>query len=138
MTWSKNRMGMTLWSLKYINRLIIRLKAIKYKEDFFYYLSFYLDLGLQAAYLQILSSRLHIFRSFLLGCMLSGFLTKHICASFGSQICFNNLNFIPYAESLIDQISKAHIMATSQLFFAIISNYNWADSIPRSHICYIQ
>ena len=32
--------------LKYIGRFIVRLKAIKYKEDFFYYLSFYLNLGL--------------------------------------------------------------------------------------------
>ena len=29
-----------------MGRLIVRLKAIKYKEDFFYYLSSYLDLGL--------------------------------------------------------------------------------------------
>ena len=40
---------MTLWSLKRMGRLIIRLKAIKYKEDFFCYLSSYPDLGLQAA-----------------------------------------------------------------------------------------
>ena len=42
-------MGTTLWSLKHMGRLIVRLKAIKYKEDFFYYLSFYPDLGLQVA-----------------------------------------------------------------------------------------
>ena len=35
---------------KYISRLIIKLKTIKYKEDFFCYLSFYLDLDLQIAY----------------------------------------------------------------------------------------
>ena len=29
---------------KYMNRFIVRLKAIKYKEDFFYYLFFYSDL----------------------------------------------------------------------------------------------
>ena len=34
---------------KYMDRLVIKLKTIKYKKDFFYYLSFYLDLGLQAA-----------------------------------------------------------------------------------------
>ena len=44
-------MGMTLGSLKYIGILIVRLKAIEYKEDFFYYLSFYPNLGLQAVYL---------------------------------------------------------------------------------------
>ena len=107
---------MTLQSLKHIGRLIVRLKAIKYKEDFFCYLSSYPDLGLQAACLQILSFRPHAFRSFSLGRMPSGFLTKHICPSLGSQICFNNLNLVPYAESLVDQISKAHMAATSQLF----------------------
>ena len=40
---------MTLWSFKYIDKLIVRLKAIKYQEDFFCYLSFYPDLDLQAA-----------------------------------------------------------------------------------------
>ena len=39
-------MDMTLWNFKYIGRLIVRLKAIKYKKDFFCYLSSYLDLGL--------------------------------------------------------------------------------------------
>ena len=28
-----------------MDRLVVKLKAIKYKEDFFYYLSSYLDLG---------------------------------------------------------------------------------------------
>ena len=32
-------MGMTLWGLKYIGRLVVRLKTIKYNEDFFCYLS---------------------------------------------------------------------------------------------------
>ena len=36
---------MTLWSLKYMDKLIVKLKAIKYKEDFFCYLSFYPDLS---------------------------------------------------------------------------------------------
>ena len=55
---------MTLWSLKCMGRLIVRLKAIKYNKDFFYYLSFYPDLGFQAAYLQILFFRPHAFISF--------------------------------------------------------------------------
>ena len=32
---------MTLQSLETYDRIVIRLKAIKYKEDFFHYLSFY-------------------------------------------------------------------------------------------------
>ena len=40
-------MGMTLWSFKYMGRLVVRLKAIKDKEDFFCYLFSYTpDLGL--------------------------------------------------------------------------------------------
>ena len=74
--------------------LIVRRKAIKYKKDFFCYLSFYLDLGLQAACFQILSFRPHTFKSFPLGRMLLkffplghiplGLLTKYIHLSFGS------------------------------------------------------
>ena len=30
-----------LWGFKTYNRIIVRLKIIKYKEDFFYYLSSY-------------------------------------------------------------------------------------------------
>ena len=30
---------MTFWSLKYIDKTIIKFKAIEYKKDFFYYLS---------------------------------------------------------------------------------------------------
>ena len=108
-------MDMTLWSFKYMDKLIVRLKAIKYKEDFFCYLSFYLDLSLQATYFQILFSRLYTFRSFFLGRMLSRFSIKHICPSFRSQIRFNNLNLVPYAKSLIDQILKAHMITISQL-----------------------
>ena len=38
---------MTLWNLEIYNKIIIKLKAIKYKKDFFYNLSFYfLDLSL--------------------------------------------------------------------------------------------
>ena len=109
-------MGITLWNLKCMGRLIVRLKTIKYKKDFFYYLSSYPDLGFQAAYFQILSFRLHAFRFFFLGCMLSKFLTKHICSSLRSQIRFNNLNLIPYTEFLVNQIPKAHIMAMNELF----------------------
>ena len=31
---------MSLWNLKYMGRLVVRLKAIKYNKDSFYYLSF--------------------------------------------------------------------------------------------------
>ena len=106
---------MTLWSLKYMGRLIVRLKAIKYKEDFFCYLSSYPDLGPQVAYIQILSFRPHAFRPFPLGRMPSGFSIKHICPSLRSWIGFNNLNLVLYVESLINQISKACMAATSQL-----------------------
>ena len=34
-----------------MDKLIVRLKAIKYKKDFFCYLFSYSDLGFQAAYL---------------------------------------------------------------------------------------
>ena len=44
--WDKNRMGMALWSLKHMIRLVVRLKAIEYKENFFSYLSSYPDLDL--------------------------------------------------------------------------------------------
>ena len=49
-----------------MGELIVRLKAIKYKEDFFCYLFSYLDLGLQAICFQILSFRPHAFRFFFL------------------------------------------------------------------------
>ena len=35
---------MTLYSFKTYDRIIVKLKAIKYKKDFFCYLSFYLIL----------------------------------------------------------------------------------------------
>ena len=37
---------MTLCNLEIYDGIIVKLKTIKYKEDFFYYLFFYLDLGL--------------------------------------------------------------------------------------------
>ena len=38
---------MTLWSIKTYGRIVVKLKAIEYKEDFFCYLFIYpLDLGL--------------------------------------------------------------------------------------------
>ena len=40
--------------LKHMGKLVVRLKAIEYKENFFYYLSSYFpDLGLQVAYILI-------------------------------------------------------------------------------------
>ena len=42
--WNINKQIWFYWVLKYISWLIIRLKTIKYKKDFFCYLSFYLDL----------------------------------------------------------------------------------------------
>ena len=112
--WGKSKIGITLWNFKHIGRLIVRLKTIEYKKDFFCYLSSYPDLGFQTACLQILFFRSHTFKSFLLGRMPSRFSIKHICSSFGSQICFNNLNLVPYAVSLVDEIPKAHIAAMSQ------------------------
>ena len=47
-----------------MGRLVVKLKTLKYKEDFLCYLFFYLDLDLQAAYLQILSFRPYAFRIF--------------------------------------------------------------------------
>ena len=67
-----------------MDRLIIKLKAIKYKENFFSYLSSYSNLGLQTACFQILSFRPHAFKSFFSSHILSRFSTKHICLSFGS------------------------------------------------------
>ena len=45
-----------------MSRLIIRLKVIEYKKDFFCYLSFYLDLDFWSVYLKILFFRPHIFK----------------------------------------------------------------------------
>ena len=39
---------MTLWSLKTYRGIVIRLKAIEYKEDFFCYLSIFFQLSYQA------------------------------------------------------------------------------------------
>ena len=108
-------MGMTLQSLKRIDRLIVRLKAIEYKENFFCDLSFYPDLGLQATYFQILSFRPHAFNPFPLGHISSEFSTKHFCPNLESQIRFNHLNLVLYAKSVIDQIPKACMAARSQL-----------------------
>ena len=49
--------GMTLWNLETYGRIVVRLKAIEYKEDFFYYLSSYSsDLSLQAICIQTFPS----------------------------------------------------------------------------------
>ena len=108
---------MILQSFKCMGRLIVRSKAIKYKKNFFCYLSFYPNLGLQAACFQILSFSLYIFRSFFLSRKSLEFLTKYICLSLGSQIHFNNLNFILYTKFFINQIPKARMAVISQLFF---------------------
>ena len=67
-------MDMILWNLKYIGRLVIKLKVIKYKKDFFCYLSFYPDLNLSDCML------LGLF----LGHMHLIFSIKYICPSLGS------------------------------------------------------
>ena len=69
---------------KHIGRLVVKLKAIKYKKDFFCYLSFYSDLDLQVTCFWILFFRPHIFRFFFLGRMPLGFCIKYISPSFGS------------------------------------------------------
>ena len=57
--------GMTLWSLETYGEIVVRLKAIKYKEDSFCYFCSYLPvLGLQAAYLLTLFFRPYAFRTF--------------------------------------------------------------------------
>ena len=73
-----------LWNLKYMGKLVIKLKAIKYKEDFFSYLSSYSNLGFQATCFQILSFRLHVFKPFFSSSIYLRLLRKYICPSLGS------------------------------------------------------
>ena len=80
-------MNMTLWSLKDISRLIIKLKPIKYNKDSFCYLSSYtLDFNLQAIYLLTLFFHLYAFKTLYL------WQNAFVHLSFKSQIRFNNLN----------------------------------------------
>ena len=54
---------MTLLSFKMYDKIVVRLKIIKYKKDFFCYLFFYpLGLYFQALYLFIFFFRLHVFK----------------------------------------------------------------------------
>ena len=70
-----------------MDRLVVKLKAIKYKIDIFCYLSFYLpDFGFQAAYLLTLFFWLYAFKTFYL------WRNVFIYRNFKSQIRFNNLN----------------------------------------------
>ena len=55
---------MTLRSLKTYDGIIVRLKTIKYKEEFFCYLLFYFpNFGLQAVYFLTLFFRLYAFKT---------------------------------------------------------------------------
>ena len=63
-TYNMVRKGIILWSLKYMNRLIVKLKAIKYNENSFCYLSSYiLDLSLQALCFLILFFQPYAFKT---------------------------------------------------------------------------
>ena len=73
--------------LKHMGGIIIRLKAIEYKEDSSYYLSFYSpDLGLEATYFLTLLFRPYTFKTFVSS-------AKHICSpkSFRIPDLFNNM-----------------------------------------------
>ena len=83
--------------------LIVRLKAIEYKEDSFCYLSSYsLDFGLQAAYLLILSLWPYAFRTFVS-------LAERICSSKSFRILdsFYNLNPHLLSSSLTSKRSSS-------------------------------
>ena len=56
---------MILQNFKKYNKIIVRLKAIKYKKNSFYYLFFYLtNLNLQAIYFLILFFKSYTFKTF--------------------------------------------------------------------------
>ena len=69
---------MIIWNLKIYNRIIIKLKAIIDKKDFFCYLSYYLDLSLKITYFQILVFRPYAFKFFFSNCIFLKSLTKYI------------------------------------------------------------
>ena len=99
---------MTLWSLKIYSEIVIRLKAIKYKEDSFCYLfSYHLDFGLQAAYFLTLFFWLNVFKTFV---------------SLAERIYLLKLSQI----SDPSKQSKPPIAAKK-----------WVNQIPRSCICWI-
>ena len=80
--------------LKYISRLVVRLKTIKYNENSFCYLSSYSpNLGLQAPYFLILFFWPYAFRT------LYPWQNVFIYLNFRSQIYSNNLNL--YLLSLL-------------------------------------
>ena len=74
-------MGKILWNLEINSVIIIQLKFIKYKKDFFCYLSFYLNLGFKKNCFWILSFKLHAFKSFFSDHILLDSVIKCICPS---------------------------------------------------------
>ena len=77
-----------------MSRFVIRLKAIEYNENFFYYLfSYFSDLDLQLSCLLTLFFQLYIFKILYL------WQNTFVYSSFRSQIHFNNLNL--YLLSLL-------------------------------------
>ena len=115
---------MTLWSLKTCDRIVIRLKTIKYKENFFCYLFSYFIL-------QILVFRPYIFRF--------SFLTKYICSSLRSQICPNNLNYTPFPKFFVSHLilkplSNIKVTNFSCYYITVIG----AIQSPKSRIYCLQ
>ena len=56
---------------------------------------------------------------------------KHICLSFRSEICFNNLNLVPYIEFFADLIAKGLYskIGIINFFFAIASlQSEWSNT----------
>ena len=98
-------MSVTLWSLKTYGYNCSKAKSYQIQRGFLPLFIFFPDLGLQAICLLILSFKPHAFKSFPLGCMPSGSLTKHICPILGSQICSNNLN-LQFAKFLVNSMLK--------------------------------
>ena len=109
---------MTLWSLKGMGRLVVKLKTIKYNKDFFCYLSSYTpDLGFQTLCLLTLFFRPYAFRT------LYPQWNTFIYSSLGSQIRSNNLNS-HLLSLLLTQWSTSH--------------NDWVDQTLESHTCYVQ
>ena len=98
--------------------MVVRLKAIEYKENFFCYLSSYpSDLGFLAACLLTLSFWPYAFKTFIS-------LAERICSPKPSRILdpFYNLN--PYLLSSLLTSKKANFSCSK-----------WVDQIPGSRTC---
>ena len=129
---------MTLWSLKYMGRLIIKLKAIKLEKDFFYYLSSYLDLDLQAACFLILISGCMPLSPFFWAVYLKDFQQNIFAQALDPRSVLIIWNLSYTLSLLLTRYQRPIWRQQAKFSLAIISNCNWADLTPGSHTRYIQ